>query len=116
MGLRVWLTIVPALWLVGCVGIYGNTEKFLNEPAIGQQEVDVLTTYGAPDFATTTGNNQRVLMYKVRDVKYFILVGIYSGHDLMVKFDAQGQVQETKRVPRPKTVSILQPLPWAVSE
>jgi len=98
----------------GCIGLYDNSKKFMNLPATGTDEIDVLKEFGAPDFQATT-SDRKVYTYKVRDVKYVVLVGVYSGHDLLVVVK-DGKVEETRRVARPSTLAILQPIPWAVAD
>lgn len=98
----------------GCVGIYSNKDRFLNEPQPGLSLTEVVKTYGAPSFMVDDGPT-KLFTYKVRDVMYFVLVGIYQGHDLVVAFQ-NGVVTATHRLPRPKTVAFLQPLPWAVAD
>lgn len=115
MGFLRLMAIAGLLGLsTGCVGIYSNKELFLNEPAVGTSEVDTIKQFGAPDFNVETGANS-VFTYKVRDVMYFILFGIYRGYDLVVVFE-NGLVNETHRVQRPKTVTLFQPVPWAVQD
>lgn len=114
------ISLLPALLVVflplqGCVGIFDNTEKFLNAPQQGLAEAELLETYGFPDFSATLEGGGKVYGYKVRDVKYIILVGLYEGHDLLVTVEG-GVVQGTKRVPRSKSLTILQPVPWAVTD
>ena len=106
--------VTAAILSQGCVGIYDNTQKFLNAPKEGLAEAELLQTYGFPDFTMTLEGGDRVFGYKVRDVKYIVLVGIYEGHDLLVT-TSQGAVTGTKRIPRTKTWSLFQPVPWAVA-
>jgi len=106
--------LLAAIFLAGCVGTYNNSDNFLNPPAIGSEEIAVLKELGAPAFSTTA-EDQKVYVYKVRDVKYIILVGLYEGYDLVVVC-RDGAVIESKRVPRPKAFTLFNPLPWAVAD
>lgn len=107
-------TLLAVVLASGCVGIYSNKDRFLNEPRLGESITDVVKAYGAPTFNVDDGS-RKLFTYKVREVMYFILVGIYQGHDLVVTFD-DDRVVSTQRLPRPKTVTILQPIPWAVAD
>lgn len=99
----------------GCIGIYNNTEKFLNQPKEGTSEAELLGTFGLPDFSSPLEGGGKVYGYKVRDVKYIILVGVYEGYDLL--FTVQGgALKETKKIARPKAFTLFQPVPWAVSD
>lgn len=106
MALLATLTFLP-----GCIGINNNSRTFLNPPSTGMLEIDVLTKYGAPHYAGFA-ENQKVYIYKVRDHKYIVLVGIYEGYDLVVVCDA-GEVTNVVKVERPTTFALFQPLPWA---
>ena len=98
----------------GCVGIYDNSEKFLNDPVVGTSEIDVLKTYATPSFATASGD-EKIFSYKVRDTKYIVLVGLYDGYDLIVRMQ-NGAVSEVHKVQRPKTFAIFNPWAWAVTD
>ena len=104
-----------ALLAQGCVGIYDNTEKFLSPPKQGLPEADLLATYGFPDFTTGLDGGNKVYGYKVRDVKYIVLVGLYEGYDLLVTVE-RGAVKGTTNIPRSKALTIFQPIPWAETE
>ena len=112
----VWLILVGAVLAAstGCVGIYDNTEQFLNDPPPGMVESEVLKTYGTPSFATDTSDG-KILTYKVRDAKYIILIGMYSGYDLIVRME-NGAVAETYKVSTPKSFALFNPWPWIVTE
>lgn len=99
------------LFVGGCVGINDNTRTFLNPPAPGMLEIDLLTSFGAPHYAGFA-ENQKVYIYKVRNHKYIVLVGIYEGYDMVVVCDG-GEVTEVVKVERPTTFALLQPMPWA---
>lgn len=98
----------------GCIGIYDNTDLFLNSPAVGSGEVEMLKAYGTPAF-TTKAEDRTVYTYKVRDVMYIICVGLYKGHDMVVVI-RDGDVEEVKKVTRPNAFTLFQPLPWAVAD
>ena len=120
MGVRisraVWSTAVAAVLLVstGCVGIYDNTEMFLNDPPVGMSETDVIKTYGTPSFVSTEGDT-KILTYKVRDAKYIVLIGLYDGYDLIVRMQ-NGSVEETFKVQIPKAFALFSPWYWIVTE
>jgi hypothetical protein len=99
----------------GCVGIYDNTGRFMNPPKEGLTEAELITTYGAPDFTNAVEGGAKMYVYKVRDVKYIILVGVYEGYDLVVTV-VGGKVKETKQLPRAKSMTLFQPIPWAVAD
>jgi len=110
LGALAALCMMPLL--TGCVGLYNNTANFREMPREGMAEIDMIRTYGAPDF-TTFVEDQKVYVYKVRDTKYIILVGIYDGYDYVITTD-NGRIVHVERVDAPNTLAILQPLPWAV--
>ncbi len=98
--------------LTGCIGLYNNSEQFLNEPEVGMSEVEVIKTYGTPAFASGVGLD-RVLTYKVRDTKYLLVFGQYEGYDLVIVMK-DGKVVETQKVPVGKAFALFQPWPWLV--
>ena len=106
--------MVLTLFPTGCVGIYDNSARFFNVPKVGTSEVELLKDFGAPSFTTSAGS-RKVHVYKVRDVKYIILVGIYEGYDLVVVVQ-NGRVEETKKVPRASAFTLFTPVPWAVAD
>lgn len=106
--------ILATISMSGCIGIYNNTDRFLNDPKPGMGEGDLIRTYGTPAFAGFA-ENEKIYSYKVRDTKYIVLVGIYEGYDLVVTCK-NGVVTDTQRVKRPTSLTILQPMPWAVAE
>lgn len=106
--------MVSLIVLTGCIGIYNNSDVFFNPPETGTSELELLKDFGAPDFAETTREG-KVYVYKVRDVKYIILVGIYDGHDMVVVMQ-DGVVVQTRNVQRPKAFTLFQPIPWAVAD
>ena len=108
------LLLFAILILSSCMGFYNNTSNFLNPPGIGTEEINVLKELGTPAFSTIV-EDQKVYTYRVRDVKYIILIGLYEGYDLVV-ICRDGMVVESKRVPRPKAFTLFNPLPWAVAD
>lgn len=107
------LGIVGGL-LTACIGIYDNSENFLNPPGTGKEELSVLNELGTPSLATTV-EDKKVYVYKVRDVKYIILVGLYEGYDLVITC-RDGLVVESRKVPRPRAFTLFNPVPWAVPD
>lgn len=102
------------LFSTACVGVYNNTNQFLNDPKEGMAEGDLIRTYGTPAF-TGFAENEKIYTYKVRDTKYIVLVGLYEGYDLVVTCK-NGIVTDSQRVKRPEAFTLFQPLPWAVAE
>ena len=108
------LALALLVALTGCVGFYNNSDQFLNPPATGMKELEVLKTYGTPQFASESGGD-RILSYKVRDTKYILLFGQYEGYDLIVVFK-DGAVVETYKVQIPKVFCLFQPWNWVVTQ
>jgi len=106
--------ILGMLFLSGCMGFYKNSDNFLNVPKTGEQEIVILNELGIPSYSTSV-EDKKVYCYRVRDVKYIILVGIYDGYDLIITC-RDGVVVESKRVPRPRTFTLFSPVPWAVAD
>jgi len=102
------------IFLSGCMGFYKNSDNFLNIPQTGAQEIVILNELGIPTYSTSV-EEKKVYCYRVRDVKYIILVGIYEGYDLIITC-RDGVVVESKRVPRPRTFTLFSPVPWAVTD
>ena len=105
------MTLISAC---GCVGIYGNTKRFLNPPTAGMKEIDMIKAYGEPSFATEI-EDQKVYTYSVRDVRYIVVVGLYKGYDLVVVC-RDGYVIEVKKISRNDSLALFQPVPWVVPE
>ncbi len=112
-GLRLGLAMV-ALSLSACVGFYGNTTRFLQPPAEGMEEIEMIKQYGEPSF-TTVVEDQTVYTYKIRDVKYLVVVGLYEGYDLVIVC-RDGRVIEVKKIDRNRSFSLFHPVPWAIEE
>lgn len=100
--------------LSGCIGMYSNTSLFYNDPASGMEEVKLIQQYGTPSFSTNI-EDRKVYTFKVRDNNYYILLGAYSGYDLVVVC-RDGLVVETTRVPRPSAFTLFTPVPWAETD
>lgn len=98
----------------GCFAMYDNTKTFLNQPAEGLSEGDMIRTYGAPAYSGTA-ENQKIYVYKVRDNKFILIVGVYEGYDLAVTCE-NGQVAEVSRIERPKALTLFGAIPWAETE
>ena len=113
-GLSIFCTLLLLVSLTGCIGLYDNSPLFLNDPAAGMSEADVIKNYGAPAFATSSGS-ETIYVYKVRKTRYVVLAGVYEGHDLVVRFN-NGVVVETHKVANADALAILQPVPWAVTD
>lgn len=105
---------IAGVLLTACIGIYDNTENFLNPPGTGKEELSVLNELGNPSFSTIV-EDKKVYVYKVRDVKYIILVGLYEGYDLVITC-RDGLVVESRKVPRPSSFTLFSPVPWAVAD
>ncbi len=108
------VVVLGMLFLSGCMGFYKNSDNFLNIPQAGEKEIVILNQLGIPSFSASVEDN-KVYCYRVRDVKYIILVGIYEGYDLVITC-RDGAVVESKRVPRPRTFTLFSPVPWAVAD
>ncbi len=112
------MTVVALLWTVallgGCYGNYSNSHLFLNGPDIGQGELNLMRIYGIPNF-TTVAEGHKIYGYKVREVNYYGIVGIYEGYDLLITC-RDGQVVEHRSVLRPQAVTVFAPPPWAVTD
>jgi|GEM_PF-627293 len=106
--------ILISFCLTACIGIYDNTENFLNPPDAGTDEIEILNELGTPSFASDV-EDKTVYVYKVRDVKYIILIGLYEGYDLVITC-RDGVVAETRKVPRPSAFCLFSPVPWAVPD
>lgn len=104
--------LAVTLLLSGCVGMRSNQSLFLNEPERGMSELTLLQTYGKPDYSAAV-EDQKVYIYRVRDEKYIIAVGMSGTYDLVVTC-RDGEVVDTKRVAAGDNLAILQPNPWQV--
>ena len=100
--------------LSGCIGFYGNTTRFLQPPSEGMEEIEMIKQYGEPSFSTVV-EDQTVYSYKIRDVKYLVVVGIYKGYDLVIVC-LDGRVIEVKKIDRNQSFSLFHPAPWAIEE
>ncbi len=100
--------------LSGCIGFYGNTKRFLQPPTEGMEEIAMIKQFGEPSFCAVV-EDQKVYSYKVRDVLYVVLVGIYSGYDLIMVC-RDGRVIEVKKMPRNRSFTLFWPIPWTVAE
>jgi hypothetical protein len=100
--------------LSGCWGSYSNMGLFEVQPQRGTSEIDLLRGYGAPSYSTFVGD-QKVHVYKVRDVKYILLFGFYGGYDLVITCQ-NGNISDVRVLDRPKSFVFGQPSPWAVAE
>lgn len=100
--------------LTGCLGFYRNNTQFVIPPKEGITELSMLQTYGRPSYSGFV-ENQKVYIYSVRENQYIVLIGIYKGYDLVVTCEG-GVVRDVKRVNRPEVFTLLNPVPWAVSD
>lgn len=110
----VLFVILSSLILSGCVGIYNNEGNFLNLPETGSEEINALKELGPPAFSTEV-EDQKIYIYKARNVKYIICVGLYEGYDVVITC-RDGMVVDSKKIARPKTFTFLTPVPWAVTD
>ncbi|MDX2175479.1 MAG: hypothetical protein SF028_03305 [Candidatus Sumerlaeia bacterium] len=94
----------------GCIGTHSNMSQFLNDPAPGAEELNVLQQYGTPAFAAEV-DNHNVYTYKVRENNYFIFIGFYDGYDLVVTC-RDGRVVDARRVRGPESFALFQPWQW----
>ena len=99
------------LTLTGCIGIYDNRGLFDLPPKEGMEEIEMIRSYGAPDYSDYV-EDQKVHVYKVRENRYIILIGLYAGYDLVATCE-NGVVIDVGRVERPWSFSLFQPVPWA---
>ena len=111
MGMHI-VIVIGLFVLTGCLGFYRNTDNFLNLPDAGEEEIKILNELGIPSFSTMV-EDKKIYCYRVRNVKYIILVGIYEGYDLIITC-RDGTVVESRRVMRPWTFTLFNPVPWAV--
>ncbi len=109
------LSLAGVLFLLsGCIGFYGNTKRFLQPPTEGMEEIEMLKQFGEPSFCAVV-EDQKVYSYKVRDVKYIVLVGTYNGYDLIVVC-RDGRVIEVKKMPRNRGFTLFTPPAWTVAD
>ncbi len=110
----VMMLMIAGVMTAGCVGTYSNKARFVQDPKTGMLEADMVRTYGAPAFKTQV-ENENLYVYKVRDNKYIVLIGLYEGYDIVVTARA-GEVKAVDRIARPQTFTLLNPVPWAEAE
>jgi len=110
-----WSVALVALLaaLPACIGIRSNKDAFLNDPAVGTSVVQMLATFGKPDYSTTVGD-QTVYIYRILDDGYYVLFGSSDRIDLVVTA-TNGSVTESKRVKVGRDLAILQPSTWQVN-
>ncbi len=99
-----------AVSLTGCVSTYSNTQRFSQPPHPGMTELAMLQKFGAPDFMGFV-EDQKVYVYKVRDSKYIIAVGQYSGRDLIITVKG-GVIKSVEDTPRSQSVTFFYAAPW----
>ncbi|MBI1783621.1 hypothetical protein HYR69_00630 [Candidatus Sumerlaeota bacterium] len=99
-----------ALALTGCISSYSNTARFTQPPHPGMPETEMLQRFGAPDYSGFV-EDQKIYVYKVRDSKYIIIVGQYSGRDIVVTAKG-GVVRSVQEVPRGECMTFLYAAPW----
>ena len=107
---RLAAILAAAAVSTGCIGTYSNMGQFLNDPAPGADELNVLQQYGTPAFATEA-EGHKVYMYRVRENNYFVFLGFYDGYDLVVTC-RDGQVVDSRRVKAPEAFALFQPWLW----
>jgi len=110
MVMRTIAAIAFMLSLSGCVSIYSNSNQFDPAPHVGMTEMDLIQTYGAPDYAGFV-EDQKIYVYKVRDSKFIIALGQYNGYDMVITTKG-GIIKDTRRLPRGQAVTFLYAAPW----
>jgi hypothetical protein len=98
----------------GCVGVYDNSGRFLNDADVGETQADVIKRFGTPSFTTGSGA-ETVMTYDVRDNKYIILIGMYDGYDMVIVFK-DGKVTETRKVQLGTRFALFSPWNWIVAD
>lgn len=94
----------------GCIGTQMATDVFLNQPVPGTSEVDLIKTYGMPDYSLSSGATS-VHVYQVPERQYYVLYGWSEDVDMVVVC-RDGQVAEVKNVRTSESMAILQPATW----
>ena len=98
---------------VGCIGIQNAPDVFLNQPTPGMNEVEMIKTYGMPDYTHKSGDTT-VYVYQVNNRAYYVVYGFNNDVDMVVVCKA-GKVVEVKNVKSGDGMSILQPNTWNVN-
>ena len=98
--------------LSGCIGFYGNTTRFLQLPVEKMGVIEMLQQYGEPSFSTIV-EDKTIYTYKVRDVKYIVVVGIYNGYDLVIVC-MDGKVDQVKKIGRNQSFSLFHPSLYSI--
>ena len=116
-----WAALVAASVAVsGCVwgGAYSNSRfgpgqgDFVTLPAEGKSVVDVLTSFGAPQFTTDTPEGGKAWVYRITTGLSVVWVfGQVKKQDLVVLFDAEGKVSNSVVVPSGNALSVLSGVP-----
>ncbi len=108
--------ILSSVMLVssGCIGIYNNSELFLNPVEKGMSEEEILQKYGNPAYSGFA-EDKKVYIYEVRNNRYIVAFGQYEGYDLVITCEA-GEVIQVDKVQRPESFVLFQPVPWAETD
>lgn len=109
-GLALLGVLAAGVLFSGCVSVYSNTKRFDPAPHVGMTEMDLILTYGAPDYAGFV-EDQKIYVYKVRDSKFIIALGQYNGYDMVITTKG-GIIKDTRRLPRGQAVTLLYAAPW----
>ena len=97
----------------GCIGTLKAPDAFLNQPAPGMDEIEMIQTYGMPDYTHTSGDST-VHVYQVNEYYYYIAFGESKEVDMVV-LCKDGKVTEVKNVKAGEGMAILQPNTWNVN-
>ncbi len=98
---------------VGCIGIQKAPDVFLNQPSPGMDEIEMIKTYGMPDYTHTSGDTT-VHVYQMNDYYYYVAYGKSEDVDMVVVCK-DGVVTEVKKVRVGDGLAILQPNTWNVN-
>ena len=99
--------IVLLVSTVGCIGVSSSGDAFLNAPANGMSEIEMIKTYGAPDY-TLQSDGTTVHVYNIVDRAHYVLYG-YDNSVEMVVICENGKVTETKNTKAGDAMQILWP-------
>lgn len=98
---------------VSCIGTRKSPDVFLNQPSPGMDEIEMIKTYGMPDYTHTSGDTT-VHVYQVNDDYFYVVYGKSEDVDMVVVCKG-GKVTEVKRIRVGEGLAILQPNTWNVN-